>query len=185
MEKNNTIFELIKKIKHHEDQTELYLIEIKKLLSNTQHVPHMISYFTYSINISHNISTESMIIGTFHIRNIGKNDITHPYICIKLSPDAPIHFSGKYVNKKNSLSSNPNGAWERINEQTNKNEYWLKPIGTVTIGPSETITFSNFQIKWKPEKSYNASVSGFSYCDEIQNGIPAVNQIYISGSFYE
>jgi len=185
MEKNNTIFELKKKLKLHEDQTEFYLTEIQNLLSNTLHVPYIISYFTYSINISHNISTESMIIGTFHIRNIGKNEITHPYICIKLSPNAPVHFSGKYVTKKNSLPSNPNGAWERINEQSNKNEYWLKPIGTVSIAPSETITFSNFQIKWKPEKSYNAIVSGFSYCDEIQNGIPAVNQINLSGSFHD
>ena len=62
----------------------------------------------------------------------------------------------------------------------NKNEFWLKPIGKMTIEPNEIITFSNFQITWSPNTSYAGSITGFTYCDQLQDGIAVINPINLS-----
>jgi hypothetical protein len=182
--KKNNMLKLQEKIKQLEQETTSYLNEIKKLISKPQKSEElkMSNFFTYTTNISHEQEHESFIIGTYHIHNIGDKTITNPYICLKLSPNSPFNFSGKYVNKKTNPPMKTNDAWERLNDQTNKNEYWLKPIGKETIEPSETISFSNFQVKWIPNGSYSGSIMGFTYCDELKEGIPAINQINVSGN---
>ncbi|MGM0876163.1 MAG: hypothetical protein ACQEWV_15680 [Bacillota bacterium] len=182
MVKNNMV-KLQEKIKQLNQETTSYLTEIKKLiyLSTKNNDLMMLSYFTYTTNISHEQESESLIIGTYHIHNIGDKTITNPYICIKLSSNTPFHFFGKYVNKKTNLAMKTNDAWERLNEQTDKGEYWLKPIGIETIAPSQIISFSNFQVKWIPNGSYAGSIMGFTYCDEFKDGIPTINQINVSG----
>jgi hypothetical protein len=166
------------------NETSFYLNEIKDRVSQMKQKQkmNMISYFTYSFRISYDKEQESLIIGTYHIHNIGNKLLTNPYICIKLSPDSPFTFSGKYVTKKTNLSMKTPGAWERINEQTDKDEYWLRPIGKQTLEPDQIISFPNFQIKWLPKESYSGSIMGFTYCDECKEGIPAVNQIYVNGT---
>lgn len=175
--------EFHEKIKQLEQETTSYLNEIRKLISEPQKSEDLklISYFTYTTNISHEKEQDSLIIGTYHIFNIGTKTISNPYICLKLSPNSPFHFSGKYLNKKTNLSMKTTDAWERLNEQTVKDEYWLKPIGKETVDPSQIISFSNFQVKWLPKESYSGSIMGFTYCDEFKEGIPAINQINVSG----
>ena len=50
---------------------------------------NIISYFTSSFNISYNPDEESLCLGSYHIRNIGNQPITNPYLCIKLPEDSP------------------------------------------------------------------------------------------------
>jgi hypothetical protein len=175
--------ELKQKIIQINNETTSYLSEIKHLVSTIREKQKMnvISYFTYSLNISHSLEQESILIGTYHIHNLGNKLLSNPYICIKLSQDSPFSFSGKYLNKKTNLSMTPD-AWERLNDQTDKHEYWLKPINKKIIEPSEILSFPNFQVKWLPKEAYSGSIMGFIYCDEFKEGIPAINQIYVNGS---
>ncbi|MCM3654506.1 hypothetical protein [Metabacillus litoralis] len=183
MEKNNML-ELHEKLKQLNQETTSYLSEIKKLISTSRknNELKLMSYFTYTTNISHEKESESLIIGTYHIHNIGHKSITKPYICLKFSPKSPFHFSGKYVNEKTNPAMKTNDAWERLNEQTDNKEYWLKPIGKETIEPTQILSFSNFQAKWSPNGSYTGSIMGFTYCDEFKDGIPSINQINVSGN---
>jgi hypothetical protein len=183
MEKNSLV-EFQGKIRQFEQETTSYLREIKEIISkkSKNHDVKLMSYFTYTINISHEKESESIIIGTYHIHNIGDKTINNPYICLKLSSNAPFLFFGKYVPKKTKLAIKTMDAWERLNEQTNKEEYWLKPIGTEVIAPNQILSFSNFQAKWIPNGSYSGNIMGFTYCDEFKEGIPVINQINISGN---
>ncbi|MFC0470030.1 hypothetical protein ACFFHM_05690 [Halalkalibacter kiskunsagensis] len=180
---NKNVSELKQLILQLNNDTTSYLTEMKDLVSTIkqQQKLSIVSYFTYSFSISHQNDQDSLLIGTYHIQNLGNKLLSNPYICIKLSQDSPFTFSGKYVNKKSNLSITPD-TWERLNEQTDKHEYWLKPISKKVIEPSEILSFPNFQVKWLPKESYAGSIFGFTYCDEFQEGIHAVNQIYVNGS---
>ncbi len=73
-------------------------------------------------------------------------------------------------------------GWERTNEKTNKEEFWLKPLGKASIEPNETISFSNFQITWSPKESYAGSIMGFTYSDQLKDGIAVINPINLNGT---
>ena len=182
MERNNMV-KFQEKIKQLNKETTSYLNEIKKLISSSfqSNELKILSYFTYTTNISHEKESESLIIGTYHIHNIGNIPINKPYICLKLSQNSPFHFSGKYINKNTTLAMQTNDVWERFNDHTNKEEYWLKPIGKESISPAQIISFSNFQAKWIPSEPYTGSIMGFTYCDEFNDGILSINQINLSG----
>lgn len=172
------------KVAELQEQTKLYLSEIKEWLGEFQRPDKesILSYFTYTIIISHDPNQESLCLGSYHITNIGNQPIINPYICIKMPKELPFSFSGKYVYKNFKQALKSSDGWERINEKENNEEYWLKPIGKSTIQPNETISFSNFQIKWTPTKSYSGSIMGFSYSDEMKDGIAVINPINLSGS---
>ena len=80
-------------------QTKSYLDEIKKMIAepNNPDKVNIISYFTYSLNISHDPEQESLCLGSYHVHNIGNHPITNPYICIKIPEESPFYFSGRYV----------------------------------------------------------------------------------------
>ncbi|MFJ7408322.1 MULTISPECIES: hypothetical protein [unclassified Lysinibacillus] len=171
------------KIKNLKEQTTFYVREIKKLVAeqNFQKNVSVISYFTTSLNISYDSEQESLCLGSYHIRNIGNQPITNPYLCIKLPEDSPFSFSGRYVYEHFSQNLKTSGSWERINDSSNNTEFWLKPIGKTTIEPNETISFTNFQIKWSHNLSYAGTISGFTYCDELQDGVFVLNPINLNG----
>lgn len=165
-------------------QIKINLEEIRGYVEDMQSENdlHLISYFTYSINLAHDGNQENLCLGSYHIRNLSQKTITNPYICIKLPKDSPFTFTGKYIYKnRQSKVKNP-GGWVRINEQENLEQFWLKPFEHQTIQPNETISFSDFQIKWTPTKAYAGSIMGFTYSEEHQEGIPAMNAINLSGT---
>lgn len=142
---------------------------------------NIISYFTYYSNIYHKIGAENFCLGSFHIYNIGEKPLTNPYICIKLSPSSCFEFSGKYLHKDTNQKVKLSNSWEKINDPADKQEYWLKPNNLQVLHPLETLSFSDFQIKWSPVSSYAGSILGFAYGDELKEGISALNQINLSG----
>ncbi|WP_082393699.1 hypothetical protein [Bacillus sp. JCM 19034] len=175
------ILALIREWNH---DTLTLLSQVKKTITalEEQKKQQIISYFTYSLNLANNDNEDHFIIGTYHIQNLSHTFITNPYICIKLDDESPLHFSGKYVYKPSHSTRQPKGAWEKINDHTNRFEYWLKPFYDQQIKPFGTLSFSNFQLKWNQSEPFSCNVMGFTYCDEYKDGVNALNQIFISKS---
>ncbi|MBM7573685.1 hypothetical protein [Aquibacillus albus] len=173
-----------RKIADWQEMNASYLKEMKKLITEIKGPKdfQVISYFTYSLNIFHEQERENFCLGSYHIQNLGGKPLTNPYICIKVSSDSPFDFSGKYIYKESKQKVRLTNAWERINDPMDKQEFWLKPNDKLTLEPSETLSFSNFQVKWRPNSSYTGSILGFTYGDEINEGINALNQISINGT---
>ncbi|SFJ75288.1 hypothetical protein SAMN04487936_10447 [Halobacillus dabanensis] len=162
-----------------------HIEEIKERISQLKKQTRglkVISFFTYSTHFFYDSSSESMIFGSYHVQNLGDRPFIQPYICLKISPESPFHFSGKYVYKDSIQKMKMSGAWERLNEATEKEEYWLRPSGKDSIEPGETLTFSNFQLKWTSEQKYAGSMMGFTYGEEETSGIAALNNINVSGT---
>jgi len=172
------------KITQLQHQTKSYVYEIKKLVDELNDSARMniISYFTYSLNISHDPEQESLCLGTYHVHNMGNQPITNPYLCIKIPEESPFSFSGRYVYENFKQSLKNAGGWERINDKTNQEEFWLKPLGKTSLEPNETISFSNFQIKWLPAESYAGTIMGFTYSDQLKDGIAVINPINLNGT---
>ena len=165
-------------------QTKSYLHEIKKLVDGLNDPARVtiISYFTHSLNISHNPDEESLCLGSYHVHNTGNQAITNPTICIKVSKESPFSFSGRYVYDNFKQSLKVADGWQRMNEKTDKEEFWLKPLGKASIEPNETLSFLNFQITWSPEESYAGSITAFSYSDQMKDGIAVINPINLNGT---
>lgn len=175
--------EIEEKIKTLEHQTKFYVDEIKKRVEQITigKKVNIMSYFTTSINISHNTEQESLCLGSYHIRNIGNQPITNPYFCIKLPEVSPFSFSGKYVYSQFQNNTSDPIVWERFNDIKKSDEFWLRPIDLIEIIPNETISFTNFQISWSNNKSYSGIITGITYCDEVHEGLEVVNPISLSG----
>jgi len=171
------------KINELKEQTTHYVHEIRKMVEKLTIIEpvNVISYFTSSLNISYDTEQESLCLGSYHIRNIGNQPITNPYLCIKLPEDSPFSFSGRYVYEHFAPNLKGNSSWERINDQASKEEFWLRPIGKTTLEPNETLSFTNFQIKWSHNLSYSGSIMGFTYCDQLQDGVVVLNPINLNG----
>ncbi|MGN7478299.1 hypothetical protein ACTHOQ_10605 [Solibacillus silvestris] len=165
-------------------QTHSYLQEIRGLIEQLPNLknPNVISYFTSNLNISHNTEYESLCLGSYHIYNIGNEPLINPYICIKLPEASPFSFSGRYVHEQFQQSLKGPNEWLRFTNDAdaNKKEYWLKPLGKTKIEPNEIVSFSNFQIRWFSNKFDGGSITGFTYCDQFQDGISVVNPINLS-----
>ncbi|WP_406946126.1 hypothetical protein ACJA3J_09290 [Halobacillus sp. SY10] len=172
------------KISQWKRKNEEYMQSIKARIEELKkkEASHIYSYFTYSIQFSHDPANESLLIGSFHIQNNGKDVFQNPYICLKLKENSILHFSGKYVYKDSTKKVRMPGAWEKINEKSEKEEFWLQPIGATHIEPGESLSFNNFQLKWKPHKKYAESLNGFAYGEGFEKGIPSLNQINIGGT---
>jgi hypothetical protein len=182
---NRNMKDLQRIMQEYKDQTTSYLSEIKELVADRQPPKKMqfYSYFTYSTNFSHDNAMESLLIGSYHILNIGTVPITSPYICIKMSEGSPFAFSGKFIKDRTKLKRSMPGGWELLKESESKDEYWMKPLEQEQIQPGESLSFSNFQLKWQKEENYIGGLNGFFYCDENKEGTPSLNQIHLSGSF--
>ncbi|WP_342515039.1 hypothetical protein MKY34_10120 [Sporosarcina sp. FSL K6-1522] len=167
-------------------QTKSYVDEIKKWVhaNRESNKSAIISYFTYSLNISHNPEHESLCLGSYHVQNIGNQPITNPYICIKIPTDSPFSFSGRYTYENFKQSLKNAGGWERLNDKANIEEFWLKPSGKTVIAPDETISFSNFQIKWIANADYAGSIMGFAFSDQQKEGVTVINPINLNGTVH-
>ncbi|RDY72742.1 hypothetical protein DXT76_00300 [Halobacillus trueperi] len=174
--------ELTSMIHAYHQQTQDYLNQMKELLQNAAPSTPFISYFTYSLSITHGPSDENLCLGSFHIQNFSSHPVTNPYLCIKLSEGAPFSFSGRFVYDESKMPRRAQGGWKRLNERENKEEYWLQPLEQSTIPPGQTLTFPNFQIRWTSEDNYAGSISGFVYCEENTEGAASLNSINLNGA---
>ncbi|WP_077302871.1 hypothetical protein [Virgibacillus pantothenticus] len=175
-----------KKLLQLQKMNDTYLKELKIVATEMKSQQfQIVSYFTYSLHLNHELEGENFIIGSYHITNFGFKPLHHPYICIKLSSEDVFDFSGKYFYPDTQQKMKLANAWLRFNEAENRQEFWLKPNNQQILEPQETLTFQNFQLKWEANKPYAGYVTGFIYGDEIKEGISAVNQISVSGNVKE
>ncbi|KMN38821.1 hypothetical protein AB0Y38_16610 [Lysinibacillus capsici] len=173
------------KIQALKEQTNAYVHDIKRLVEELA-IPNrinLISYFTTALNISYDPEQESLCLGSYHIRNIGSAAVTNPSLCITIPKESPFYFSGRYVHENFTPNFKTQGQsqWERFNDKSSKEEYWLRPVGKSTIEPNETISFTNFQIKWSHNLSYSGTIMGFTYCDQLTEGVVVLNPINLNG----
>ena len=174
--------ELTSKIHAYHQQTQDYLKKMKELLQNVAPSKPFISYFTYSLSITHGSDDDNLCLGSFHIQNLSPNPINNPYLCIKISEGAPFSFSGRFVYDESKMPRRAQGGWKRLNEKDNKEEYWLKPLEQSIIPPGQTLTFNNFQVKWTAKDDYAGSITGFVYSEENKDGLAALNSINLNGA---
>jgi hypothetical protein len=175
-----------KKLLHLQKINDTYLKDLKSLAKEMQTKQlKIISYFTYSLNLNHEQEGENFIVGSYHIKNLGCKPLHNPFICIKLGSEVVFDFSGKYFYQDTQQKMKLANAWLRINDADNQEEFWLKPSNQQILNPQETLTFQNFQLKWIPTMSYVGNVTGFTYGDEMEEGMAALNQISISGNVKE
>ncbi|REB05257.1 hypothetical protein DVB69_16010 [Sporosarcina sp. BI001-red] len=171
------------KLQELRQSTSEHVQELKKTLVNLRaQQTSYISFFTYSLNITHHLQSDNICLASYHIQNTGDYPITNPEITLKLTEDSPFFLYGKYVNPGSPVPPKLKDGWERLNDPTNKKEFRLKPIGNTVIQPGETITFTNFQITWHPAEDYSASVTGWTVSDQTPGGQAALNAINISGA---
>ncbi|WP_010097603.1 hypothetical protein [Ornithinibacillus scapharcae] len=161
-----------------------YIKEINRLVQNINPPNNLqiISYFTHSLNISHTGGFDSFCIGSFHIRNVGTHVLNNPFICIRIESENDFDFSGKYVYQDSIQKKKMSQAWERINDSKEKHEYWLRPNEIQSLDAGSTISFPNFQLKWKSDLSYTFRVNGFVYGDELKEGSNSLNDIHLRGT---
>ncbi|SHN07137.1 hypothetical protein [Gracilibacillus kekensis] len=176
--------QLQQKMKDWQLESESYLNEMKDLIQmlDTAKQLIVICYFTSSFQLSHQADRVNYGIGSFHIQNLGTQPLMNPHIGIKITSNIDFNFSGKYLYPSSKKTVRVSNAWERINESTDKKEIWLKPTQKESIDPGEILTFSNFQLKWEPDASYSGTIQGFTYGNELPDGIHALNQINLNGT---
>lgn len=171
------------KIQELRQSTNEHILELKNTLNQlSKQQTQYISFFTYSFNIAHHLQMDNICIASYHIKNTGDYPITNPEITLELSDECPFSFHGKYLNSGSQMPSKLKDGWVRINDTVNLKEYRLKPIGDTVILPGETLTFSSFQLIWSPSKDYSGSLTGWTFSDQITEGIAALNAINISGT---
>lgn len=161
-----------------------YKREINNLIRNMKSKKQLqiISYFTHSFNISHTEDFDNFCIGTFHLRNVGTVALNNPFICIRIESEDEFDFSGKYIYQDSLKKNRMTQAWERFNDSKDKHEYWLRPVEKKVLATSDKISFSNFQLKWKPHSAYAFRLNAFVYGDEIKEGQNSLNDIHIKGT---
>jgi len=147
----------------------------------------IISYFSYSFVLPKNDHNNGMIIGNYILKNVGEVSIENPFICLKIVPAEDATMTAKigqeiqYERKLNPLSME---SWDYINEEAkelvqHRGEYWLKPINTQMIDSGKSLSFANFQLKFNIQSTESIKVKGFVYCDQLKNGLEALNHISI------
>src|SRR5699024_12805364 len=100
-------------------------------------------------------------------------------ILLKINANTEFNFTGKYkaVNQNNQAY---NFHWERImmEDLDPMTHYCFKPTQTDQLLPNEQLGFQSFQIVIPNHTSL--IIEGFTYFNQSNDGIPAINSIDIS-----
>lgn len=171
---------MMEKIKQLEEQTTSYIAQIQERLAR----PQLVSYFTSSMTIAHQAEEENFCLGSYHIWNVGTQPITNPSIYLKLHKQTPFFFSGKYMTSRITQSFQDQLVWQRFNDEKSKEEFWFKPVNETVIAPNEMIIFPHFQLTWSHQKPYSGLIEGWTYCDEIPEGLMVINPLHIASVGY-
>ncbi|GIN83976.1 hypothetical protein J6TS2_03620 [Heyndrickxia sporothermodurans] len=165
----------LNQIKKNQEE-KIHRIE-KALLHNNFSGDRCIAYFTESISLTTSNEDEYVVIGNFHIMNIGSGIIHQPIIYLEIKGDSDFHFSGKF--SLGEGKGNPDiFEWERIKTKGEpKKEYCFRPLKINKIAPGENLVFSNFQLRFSHCEKLLLSLEGYVYYEENREGIRALNSI--------
>lgn len=131
---------------------------------------------------------EITIIGNFIIKNTGNTTLNNPIICIRTNPPQNVRLGGKIGSVSHTalmIDGTNTESWNYIfdnwkEKSMETGEHILKPNHCRQIKPGENLTFAKeLRISTLCEQSF-VVIEGYFYCDEMKNGIPALNNITIN-----
>lgn len=131
---------------------------------------------------------ELTVIGSFNIKNTGTSLLKNPIICIRIKPSHDVRLGGKIGSATHTaltIDGTNTEAWHYIDDNWKEKtletgEHWLKPNQCKQLEPGKTLAFSTeIRILTTKREGY-VIIEGFFYCDEINNGFPALNTITIN-----
>ncbi|RLQ97131.1 hypothetical protein [Falsibacillus albus] len=174
---------VVAKIQQINDQTDHYIKQIReahKLSTKGSHLS-FVSYFSHSLSVAEEKGEDHVLLGNYTVKNTGTVPIHSPVLFIRIQSDTEFSFSGKY--KQGKSTANIQIPWERLEVEGSNpsSEYWLKPSRETTIGVNEQVVFQNFQLKWTYENRAQLLVEGFTYSQEVKEGIASLNSISVRG----
>ncbi|WP_100373479.1 hypothetical protein [Bacillus sp. FJAT-45037] len=150
------------------------------------------SYFSYTLIVPDRSNRDESItiIGDLIIENEGTNPLTNPMICLEFNKPTLATLTGKiqrspsteteqYIIEEDRVTN----TWKFVEGSSYKEArqtgvYWLKPIHTSIIEPSQSLFFPSFEIQLKPDDNASTfEVSAYVLSDELSNGQKASNKI--------
>jgi hypothetical protein len=149
-----------------------------------------LAWFSYTVMLPDldEAEKEMTIIGNFIIKNTGSIALNNPIICIRTTPPQNVRLGGKIGSLSHTalmMDGTNTEAWHYIYDNWKEKsmetgEHILKPNHYVNIAPGGNLIFGNeLRISTTNDQRF-VVVEGFFYCDEIKNGIPALNNITIN-----
>lgn len=157
-------------------------VKVKRLLNDVSY-PSLSKlvycYFTHSIILNTTNQSSHLIMGNFHIKNVSNQTLKFPVILLKINSKTEFHFTGKYKSPHQENKAY-NFQWERVRLEDidPTTHYCLKPIQKDHLLPNDQLSFQAFQIIIPTDASI--TVEGFTYFNQSNDGIPAINTIDIS-----
>ncbi|SDN52747.1 hypothetical protein [Bacillus sp. OK048] len=149
-----------------------------------------LAWFSYAVMLPDmdEEEKEMTIIGNFIIKNTGGKTLNNPIICIRTKPQQNVRLGGKIGSVSHTalmIDGTNTEAWHYIydnwKEKTMETgEHILKPNNCSFIEPGGNLTFANELCISTISDPKFAVIEGFFYCDEIQNGLPALNNISVN-----
>jgi hypothetical protein len=150
-----------------------------------------IAWFNYSIVLPDLSEAERniTIVGNFLFKNTGTMILHNPTLCIRIKPlQNNIFLGGKIgsvTHSPLSLDSTNTEAWHYMHDNWKQTtiesgEHWLKPNQSHFLKEDEALIFAlEIDISTEKKEKY-ILVEGFFYCDELTDGIRALNNISIN-----
>lgn len=180
MELIETLKEKITKLEHElvDTQTKVQELLAKKELTPPVSDP-IYSYFTYTTILNYLQPASHLILGNYHIKNLSNQPMKSPLILLKFDSKTEFNFSGKYRSPQQDPEKHQ-FQWERImmEDLDPVTHYCFKPTQQDELLPNEQLNFTNFQIVIP--KDVSLKVIGFTYFNESNDGMLAINSIDIS-----
>jgi hypothetical protein len=149
-----------------------------------------IAWFNYTVMLpdKDENETEITIIGNLNIRNTSNTPLNNPIICIRIKPSQNVRLGGKIGAVSHtalSIDGTNTEAWHYIHDNWKEKsletgEYWMKPNQCRQLEPGRNLTFANEIRILTTKKDKFVIVEAFFYCDELINGISALNNITIN-----
>jgi hypothetical protein len=149
-----------------------------------------LSWFNYTVVLPDKDENEMeiTIIGNLIIKNTSSTTLNNPMICIRIKPPQNVRLGGKIGAVSHtalSIDGTNSEAWHYIHDNWKEKsletgEHWLKPNHCRQLEPSGYLTFANELRISTIKKDKFVIVEGFFCCDELINGIGALNNIMIN-----
>lgn len=150
-------------------------------------------YFDHQVVIPRSEDDSYLIVGNMYIKNIGNQNLSNPYICLRITPIDGIQLQGQIIPPNlvdtvgvQSFNGESATGWryleeDWLNKAKEKGEYWISPIQPLLIPPGEIEIFPNFQLSIpKKERNETFTMQGMVYFKDHNLQVPSNNRITLS-----
>ncbi len=128
------------------------------------------------------------VVGNLNIKNIGTATLNNPIICLRMKPSENVRLGGKIGSASHTalmIDGTNSEAWVYIDDNWKEKaqesgEHWLKPNKSKELERDANLNFA-YELRISTNKVGTfVIVEGFFYCEEIKNGISALNSITVN-----